>query len=193
LKKRRELHLKIAKRIEKLYRERLEGYYELLGYHYEKAESWLKAAEYFDKAEKKAEKLKKGGHLMDEKKKDKLRLQFDRHIQLEFHPAKVTSDAGLLAYRELDDALGLTDMASAFLWGLKETRTGRNIQHQQMAQMALLRQSVYSRLAGYEDINDAQRLRIDPAMRTVVSRRAIEKQDASTNTVFVLFQPVWRL
>ena len=47
----------------------------------------------------------------------------------------------------------------------------------------LLRQSVYSRLAGYEDTNDAVRLARDPAIQAVVGRRALEKQAASTNTL----------
>ena len=89
-----------------------------------------------------------------------LRPQFDRRLRLEFHGSNVTSDAGLLAYRELDDALALTDTAAD---ELQDTRTGQNT-HTGLA--ALLRQSIYSRLAGYEDVNDAERLCVDPAMRT---------------------------
>ena len=63
----------------------------------------------------------------------------------------MTSDAGLLAYRELDDALGLTALAGGVL---ADSRTGRNVWH---GIVRLLRQSVYGRLVGYEDVNDADR------------------------------------
>jgi hypothetical protein len=108
---------------------------------------------------------------------DPLRPQFDRRLRLEFHGAKVTSDAGLLAYRELDDALDLTTAAAA---QLQDRRTGQNSRH---SLTALLRQSTYSRLAGYEDLNDAERLRFDPAMRTVVGGRARDNTAASTSEV----------
>ena len=115
------------------------------------------------------------GSLMGDCQIEPLRPHFDRRLRLEFHGAKVTSDAGLLAYRELDDALDLTATAAA---ELHDTRTGQNTQH---GLPALLRQSIYSRLAGYEDVNDAERLCFDPAMRTVVGGRARDHTAASTS------------
>ena len=112
---------------------------------------------------------------MGDTKKSSFRVQFNRRIKLEFHGAKVTSDAGLLLYRELDEAFGLTATGSE---NVVEERTGKNIQH---GIAALLRQSVFSRLAGYEDTNDAERLRFDPAMRQIVGGRADWQPAASTS------------
>ncbi len=92
-------------------------------------------------------------------RKPHLRVDFDRRLKLEFHGNKITSDAGLLAYRELDDVLGLTDLGGA---ALSDLRRGKNTRH---LLTGLLRQSVFGRLAGYEDVNDAERLSRDPAMR----------------------------
>lgn len=114
---------------------------------------------------------------MGEERNEGLRLDFDPRIRLQFVDSEITSDAGLLAYRELDEKLGLTAMASSYL---ADTRTGRNIRHHLVP---LLRQSIYSRLAGYPDTNDADRLARDPAMRAVVSRCASSKKAAARSAM----------
>src|ERR1700730_15431899 len=102
-----------------------------------------------------------------------LRLDFDRRLMLQFRGLVVTSDAGLLAYRELDDALGLTTMAGDIL---ADARRGKNGRH---ALVGMLRQSVFGRLARYEDVNDAGSLRHDPAMRWIVGGKAAQGSAAS--------------
>ena len=73
---------------------------------------------------------------------------------------------------------------------LTDNRTGRTTQH---SITALLRQSVYSRLAGYEDTNDAERLSVDPAMRHVVGKRAKDKTAASVSQMacFEFSRRIW--
>jgi len=93
------------------------------------------------------------------------------------NPAKVSTDAGLFPCRELDDVAQLTETGAADLF---DFRTGRNICH---SMSAVLRQSIYSRLAGYEDTNDAERLSIDLVMRHVVGGRAADRTAAFTSQV----------
>lgn len=112
---------------------------------------------------------------MGERENEGIRMRFDGSLRVEFRGVKVTSDAGLLAYREFDEAFGLTAKAAG---RLVDTRSGANKRHKMEG---LLRQAVYSRLAGYEDTNDAWRLREDPAMRQVVGGRAKESCGASTS------------
>ncbi len=112
---------------------------------------------------------------MGEATKRPLRLNFDRRLKLEFRGATITSDAGLLAFRELDETLGLSQMAAK---RLADGRIGKNIQH---GLLALFRQAVFGRLAGYEDVNDAERLRLDPAMRALVGYAYALRHAASTS------------
>ena len=114
---------------------------------------------------------------MADPKGEGLKLGFDGSLRLGFHGAKVTSDAGLLAYCDLDEALVLFDSVPSVF---HDSRTGRNIQHDLTA---LLRQSVYSRLAGYEDVNDAHRLSVDPTMRRITGKKLDNKNAASANTM----------
>ncbi len=78
---------------------------------------------------------------MGDAKKSSVRVQFNRRIKLEFHGAKVTSNAGLLLYRELDEVFELTAIG---IEDLLDDRTSKNMQY---ASTALLRQYVFSRLA----------------------------------------------
>src|SRR6202023_1110330 len=102
-----------------------------------------------------------------------LRLDFDRRLMLQFCGSGVTSDAGLLPYRELDDWPGFRVVAGNLP---ADARTGKNGRH---ALAGLLRQSVFSRLAGYEDVNDAGSLRHDPAMRWIAGGKAAQGSAAS--------------
>jgi hypothetical protein len=115
------------------------------------------------------------GYATGEAKEPPLRPTFDRRIKLGFHGARITTESGLLAYPELDDALWLADMA---ITKLLDGRRGKNTRHKLGG---LFRQSVFGRLAGYEDVNDAERLARDPAMRAIVGRDGFDRAAASSS------------
>jgi len=106
-----------------------------------------------------------------------VRLSFNPQLRVEFRGATATSDAGLLLPRELDEHLGLNTLIEQHL---ADPRTGHN---RQFPLRDLLRQSIYSRLAGYEDTNDAERLAEDPAFRMLASRERRETSVALTSTL----------
>ncbi len=106
-----------------------------------------------------------------------VRLSFNPQLRIEFRGATVTSDAGLLLPRELDERLGLSALIERHL---TDPRTGHN---RQFPLPDLFRQSIYSRLAGYEDTNDAERLAEDPTFRMLASRERRQTSVALTSTL----------
>src|SRR5712671_8153219 len=107
----------------------------------------------------------------------RVRLSFNPQLRVEFLGATVTSDAGLLLPRELDERLGLNTLIERHL---ADPRIGHN---RQFPLRDLFRQSIYSRLAGYEDTNDAERLAEDPTFRMLASRERREASVALTSTL----------
>src|SRR5262249_12225273 len=108
-----------------------------------------------------------------------IRLSFNAQLHVEFRGATVTSDAGLLLSRELDERLGLSALIERYL---TDPRPGR---HSQFPLPALFRQSIYSRLAGYEDTNDAERLAEDPTFRMLAARAARDERGAHLDAPLV--------
>jgi hypothetical protein len=102
---------------------------------------------------------------MGEKQNQPFQLSFNAALKIEFQGSRVTSDGGLILVRELDERLGLGELIEQHL---RDPRRGKNTQ---FPLADLLRQSVYSRLAGYEDVNDAERLSQDPTFRLIGSEK----------------------
>jgi Transposase DDE domain group 1 len=98
---------------------------------------------------------------MGEKQNEPFQLSFNASLKVDFQGSRVTSDGGLILVRELDERLALGDLITEHL---TDSRRGKNTQ---LPLADLFRQSVYSRMAGYEDVNDAERLSQDPAFRLI--------------------------
>ena len=103
------------------------------------------------------------------------RLSFNSSLKVDFQGSAVTSDGGLVLVRELDERLGLSALMERHL---NDSRRGKNTQ---LPLADLLRQSIYSRLAGYEYVNDAERLSQDPAFRLIGSEKIWERGAALTS------------
>ena len=112
---------------------------------------------------------------MGEQQNQPFQLSFNPSLKVDFQGSRVTSDGGLLLVRELDERLGLSELISEHL---TDGRRGKNTQ---LPLPDLLRQSIYSRLAGYEDVNDAERLAQDPTFRLMGSERIWERGAALTS------------
>src|SRR5713101_2489340 len=110
-----------------------------------------------------------GGEAVGETQDRPFQLSFNSSLRVDFQGARVTSDGGLILVRELDERLGLSELVDRHL---NDSRRGKNIQ---LPLSDLLRQSIYSRLAGYEDVNDAERLSQDPTFRLIGSEKIWER------------------
>ena len=102
---------------------------------------------------------------MGEKQNQPFRLPFNASLKIDFQGSRVTSDGGLILVRELDERLGFGDLIAQHQ---TDSRMGKNTQ---LPLADLLRQSVYSRIAGYEDVNDAERFSQDPTFRLIGSEK----------------------
>ena len=111
---------------------------------------------------------------MGETQKQPFGLSFNSRLRVDFQGSRVTSDGGLLLVRELDERLGFGELIERHLTDGR----GKNAQ---LPLTDLVRQSVYSRLAGYEDVNDAERLSQDPAFRLIGSEKVLERGAALTS------------
>src|SRR6202795_1598390 len=116
-----------------------------------------------------------GGEAVGETEERPFQLSFNSSLKVDFQGSRVTSDGGLILVRELDERLGLSELVDRHL---SDSRRGKNIQ---LPLADLLRQSIYSRLAGYEDVNDAARLSQDPTFRLIGSKKILERGAALTS------------
>ncbi len=112
---------------------------------------------------------------MGEKQNQPFQLSFNASLKIDFQGSRVTSDGGLILVRELDERLGFGELIAQHL---TDSRKGKNTQ---LPLADLLRQSVYSRIAGYEDVNDAERLSQDPTFRLIGSEKIWERGAALTS------------
>src|SRR5450759_3429010 len=105
---------------------------------------------------------------MGEKQNQPFQLSFNASLKVDFQGSRVTSDGGLILVRELDERLGFGELIEQHLTDPRGTNT-------RLPLADLLRQSVCSRLAGYEDLNDAERLSQDPTFRLIGSETIWER------------------
>ena len=113
---------------------------------------------------------------MGEAQNQPFQLSFNPMLKVDFQGSRVTSDGGLILVRELDERLGFSDLIAQHLTDPRGTNT-------QFPLADLVRQSVYRRLAGYEDVNDAERLSQDPTFRLIGSEQTWERGAALTSRV----------
>jgi len=96
--------------------------------------------------------------------REAIRPDFNRSIFIDFAGAKITSDAGFLLMREVDQRFGIIESGCNYL------TDERSVSHKRHTYEQMIRQRVYQIAAGYEDCNDAEFLRVDPALRLALDK-----------------------
>jgi len=104
---------------------------------------------------------------------------FNRSIRIDFQGAKISSDAGIMMLREIDERFSVT---APLAEDLEDTRS---ISHTRHTYVDLIRQRVYQMAAEYEDCNDANYLRIDPAVRLALGK---DEQFAASQSMLSRFE-----
>ena len=120
---------------------------------------------------------------MGELQTEPFQFTFNGFLKVAFQGSRITSDAGLILIRELDERLGLETLIAEHL---SDSRQGLNTQ---FTLADLLRQSVYSRLAGYEDLNDAVRVSADPTFRRTSDALSTSHRDHDPPAVAMVNMP----
>lgn len=116
-----------------------------------------------------------------------------RDVLTDFDGGRLTSDAGLLLLREVDQQIGLLDAINA---AIPDPRHPLYIIHEQRE---LLAQRIYAIAAGYEDGNDHDALRHDPTLQTVAGREPDEEKPLASPATLCRLEnritraTIWRL
>src|SRR5499426_4266352 len=88
----------------------------------------------------------------------------DNTVELDFDGGRLSSDAGLILLKDINDQLGLTRALAAVL------SDSRDVRRIHFTPEDLLKQRVFQIAAGYEDANDANTLRDDPIFKLLLDR-----------------------
>ena len=99
-----------------------------------------------------------------ESQKEAIRPDFNRSIMIDFQGATISSDTGFILLREVDERFKIIDPVKDCLEDL------RLPSHTRHSMVQMVRQRVYQMAVGYEDCNDADFLRIDPALRLALGK-----------------------
>jgi hypothetical protein len=97
-----------------------------------------------------------------------------KRIRLDFDGGNITSDAGLIWVRRVDEREGLCEKISEVI---DDDRDQRYVTH---PMLELIRQRVYQICADYEDCNDADELRSDPCLKATAGDREPEEGDLAS-------------